>query len=457
MVDYEVMTSESQERMLAIVTPADLERVQQVCAKWEVRAAVVGKVTEAPAGEPGRLRILDGFDGPVLGDVPAVALSEDAPLYRRPLARPADQDARLADDPGALAAPTDCGSDVLALLADPSWVYRQYDHQLFLNTVEGPGGDSAVLRLAAPGLPPSERGLALTTDSNPAWCSLDPRAGTVATVAEAALNLACSGATPKAVVNCLNFGNPEHPEVMWQLSEAIDGMSEACLALGLPVIGGNVSLYNESFGRDIDPTPVIGALGIIDRLAARPPGVTMVEGGTLVLLDASIGRSDTGRQRPSLAGSRWAVELRHHRNGRLPQVDLAGHARLVDFVAAAVAEGVAGGQGLVQGIHDVSGGGLGVALAELAVRSGIGLSVSGVADHHELFTEAPSRVVVCTTDSHELLSRAADAGVGFRVLGTAGGDRIVIDDLVDVALDQATDAWRTRLPDLLDDLAPVTI
>ncbi len=457
MADYEVMTSESQERMLAIVTPQDIERVQQVCAKWEVRAAVVGKVTEAPDGAPGRLRILDGFDGPVVGDVPAVALSEDAPLYRRPLARPTDQDARLADDPGNLAAPTDCGHDVLALLADPSWVYRQYDHQLFLNTVEGPGGDSAVLRLAGPGLPPSERGLALTTDSNPAWCSLDPRRGTIATVAEAALNLACSGATPKAVVNCLNFGNPEHPEVMWQLSEAIDGMSEACLALGLPVIGGNVSLYNESFGRDIDPTPVIGALGLIDRLAARPPGITMVDGGTLVLLDASIGRSDSGHHRTSLAGSRWAVELRRHRNGTLPSIDLAGHGRLVDFVAGLVAEGVAGGEGLVQGIHDVSGGGLGVALAELAVRSGIGLQVSGVADHHELFTEAPSRVVVCTTHSHQLLSRAADAGVDFRVLGNAGGDRIVVDDLVDVGVAQAVDAWRARLPDLLDDLAPVTI
>ncbi|HEX7444239.1 MAG TPA: AIR synthase related protein, partial [Acidimicrobiales bacterium] len=294
---------------------------------------------------------------------------------------------------------------------------------------------SAVLRLAAPGLPPSERGLALTTDSNPAWCALDPRAGTVATVAEAALNLACSGATPKAVVNCLNFGNPEHPEVMWQLSEAIDGMAEACLALGLPVIG---------------------ALGLIDHLAARPPGVTLVDGGVLVLLDASAARSDTGHRPPSLAGSRWAVELRHHRNGTLAPIDLAGHARLVEFVSGLVAEGVAGGDGLVQGIHDVSGGGLGVALAELAVRSGVGLQASGVGDHHELFTETPSRVIVCTTDSHRLLSRAADAGVGFRVLGAAGGDRIVIGDLVDVPVAEATDAWRTRLPDLLDDLAPVS-
>ena len=304
--------------------------------------------------------------------------------------------------------------------------------------------------------PPRSAGLALTTDSNPTWCALDPRAGTAATVAEAALNLACSGATPKAVVNCLNFGNPEHPEVMWQLSEAIDGMSEACRALGLPVIGGNVSLYNESFGRDIDPTPVIGALGLIEHLASRPPGVTLVEGGALVMLDVSVGNSDVRHRPPSLAGSRWAVQLRHHRNGTLPAIDLAGHARLVDFVAGLVAEGMAGGDTLVQGIHDVSGGGLGVALAELAVRSGVGVQVSGVADHHELFSETPSRVVVCTTDSPALLSRAADAGVGFRVLGTATGRRIVIDDLVDLDLDEATAVWRGRLPDLLDDLAPVT-
>ena len=188
---------------------------------------------------------------------------------------------------------------------------------------------------------------------------------------------------------------------------------------------------------DIDPTPVIGALGLIDHLAARPPGVTLVEGGALVLLDASVGTSDVRHRPPSLAGSRWAVELRHHRNGTLPAIDLAGHARLVDFVAGAGGRGVAGGDGLVEGIHDVSGGGLGVALAEMAVRSGVGVQVAGVADHHELFTEAPSRVVVCTTDSAALLSRAADAGVGFRVLGTAtGGDRIVIDDLVDLAVDR---------------------
>jgi phosphoribosylformylglycinamidine synthase subunit PurL len=456
MAPFEVMTSESQERMLAIVTPQDLDRVQEVCRRWEVRSAVVGRVTEPPAGGPGRLRILDGFGGQVLGDVPAGALSDEAPLYHRPMARPGDHEARAADDPGALAAPADCGPDVLALLSDPSWVYRQYDHQLFLNTVDGPGGDAAVLRLAAPGLPPSERGLALTTDSNPTWCSIDPRAGTAATVAEGALNVACAGARPMAVVNCLNFGSPEHPEVMWQLSEAIDGMSEACLALGLPVIGGNVSLYNESLGVDIDPTPVIGVLGLIDRLVVRPPGVALVEDAALVLLDASVGTTMGRRGPPSLGGSRWAVECRGHRNGTLPALDLAGHARLVSFVSGLVGAAVSGGDPLVAGIHDVSGGGLGVALTEMAVRSGVGVRVAGVADHHELFTEAPSRVVVCTTRRAELISRAAGAGVGFRVLGETGGDRVVVEGLVDLTLVQATGSWRGRLPSLLDGLAPAT-
>jgi phosphoribosylformylglycinamidine synthase II len=454
MAPYEVMTSESQERMLAIVTPEDLPRVEEVCRRWEVRSAVVGRVTDPPPGGPGRLRIMDGFDGEVLGDLPARALSDDAPLYHRPMSRPADYEDRLADDPAGLPAPEDCGQDILSLLSDPSWVYRQYDHQLFLNTVAGPGGDAAVLRLAAPGLPPSERGLALTTDSNPSWCSIDPRAGTAATVAEGALNVACVGATPKAVVNCLNFGNPEHPEVMWQLSEAIDGMSEACLALGLPVIGGNVSLYNESYGTDIDPTPVIGVLGLIDHLAARPPGVTLVDGATLVLVDAGPATADSGA---NLGGSRWAVEGHNHRNGRLPALDLTAHRSLVEFVAALVAGQVAGGEQSVVGLHDVSGGGLGLALAELAVRSGVGLSVSGVADHVALFVESPSRVVVCTTDAEGLSSAATSAGLGSRVLGVAGGDRIVVDGLVDLGVTEATEAWRGRLPALLDELAPVTI
>src|SRR5438270_5631258 len=181
------------------------------------------------------------------------------------------------------------GADLLSLTADLSWVWSQYDHQLFLNTVEGPGGDAAVLRLAAPGVPPSGRGLALSTDGNNRWCAVDPRQGTAMLVAESTLNVACAGARPIAVVNCLNFGNPEHPEVMWQLSEAIDGMGDTCRALGIPVVGGNVSLYNESRGRDIDPTPIVGMLGIIDRLVARPPVAALTDASSIVVLGPPAG------------------------------------------------------------------------------------------------------------------------------------------------------------------------
>ena len=448
MEPWEVMTSESQERMLAIVTPGSLDRVLEVCSRWEVRATVVGRVTSS-----GQLRILDGWDGEVLADVPAASLHDDAPVYNRPMARPADLDARRADDPSLLEPPADCGADLLALLEDPSWVYRQYDHQLFLNTVVAPGGDAALLRLAGPGVPaPTDgrtRAMALSTDGNARWCSLDPRAGTALVVAESTLNVACVGARPVALVNCLNFGNPEHPEVMWQLSEAIDGMSEACLALGIPVIGGNVSLYNESRGHDIEPTPVIGTLGLVDHLERRPPGVGLVAGSQIVLLappgatpPAAAPAAGAPPAGVSLAGSRWAAERRGHRGGVLPALDLAAHARLLGLVAALV------GSGTVDGVHDVSDGGLGVALAEMACGSGVGFVVTGVSDHGALFGEGPSRVLVSVPAGAlgGVLRSAADAGIAAQVLGTAGGDRLVVGGLLDVALADATAAWKGALP-----------
>src|SRR6516162_10507725 len=283
MEPWEVMTSESQERMLAIVTPEAWPAVAAICAKWEVRASVIGSVTAPDPEGGGRLRIREGRDGPILADVPAASLSDDAPLYDRPRCAPAE----AAPGPSVAAAaapgvPTDCAADVLALVRSARWVYQQYDHQLFLNTVVGPGSDAALLRLAGPGLPPSNRGVALTTDSNPRACALCPRAGTALVLAESVANLACVGAAPAAVVNCLNFGNPEHAEVTWQLSECIDGLAEACDALGLPVIGGNVSLYNESGGADIDPTPVLGVLGLVDAVHAAPPGLAWSEGDAVV-------------------------------------------------------------------------------------------------------------------------------------------------------------------------------
>jgi phosphoribosylformylglycinamidine synthase len=424
---FEVMTSESQERMLAIVRPDDLDAVRDLCGRWEVRATVVGRVNTT-----GRLRILEG--GNVVADVPAASLHEDAPLYHRECQEPAGRAERVADDPASLAAPDDCGADLLALTEDLSWVWTQYDHQLFLNTVEGPGGDAAVLRLKAPGLPASGRAIALTADGNARWCALDPRGGTALVVAEAALNLACAGARPVALVNCLNFGNPTHPEVMWQLSEAIDGMAEAATALDVPVVGGNVSLYNESRGRDIDPTPVVGMVGLIDELDRRPPGAVLIDGGRLLLLGES-GAS-------SLAGSAWA-RLRGNVGGALPAVDYDRHRALVTLVRALV------GDGMLAGVHDVSEGGLGVALAEMAFASDVGFRVTGVEGHAQLFSEAPSRVVVCVTPARapDVLRRAADAGVPASLLGGSGGDRLVIGDLVDVSLDDARTRWQSAIPE----------
>ena len=437
MEPFEVMTSESQERMLAIVEPDGVDEVLAICARWEVTASVIGRVTPgADSGEPGGglLRILDGFDGPVLGELPAHALHEEAPLYHRPLAVPAsfDEATRTLAGP-ELPAADDLGADLLEMLEDTAWVSSQYDHQLFLNTVEGPGGDATVLRLKHPttGVD-TGRALALTTDGNHRWCAIDPRQGTALTVAESMLNLATVGARPLAVVNCLNFGNPEHPEVMWQLSEAIDGMGDACRALGIPVIGGNVSLYNESRGDNIDPTPVIGMLGVVDSLERRPPGVGLVEGHRLVLV---------GVTQPELSGSLWARN-HGHRTGRLPALDLALHTEVANVVRTLVVGG------LLSGAHDVSAGGLGLALAEMAVKSGVGFNVARIADHAELFSESPSRVLLSVGPDQltPVLNVLEQAGVPHSRIGVATGDRLQVKGLLDRALADATVTWRDRLP-----------
>jgi phosphoribosylformylglycinamidine synthase len=366
-------------------------------------------------------------------------------MYDRPMERSPLLDKLAADDPARLPGPAsskELVEDLLAMLVDPSWVFRQFDHQLFRNTVVAPGADAAVLRLSAPGVRAPvgapARAIALSTDGNSRWCALDPRAGTRLVVAESALNVACTGARPVALVNCLNFGNPEHPEVMWQLSEAIDGMAEACEALGIPVVGGNVSLYNESMGTDIDPTPVVGALGLIDKLEAGIPTPSLREGSRVVLL------GPRGPGATSLAGSRWAAERRGHAGGTLPPLDLGLHSRLVVLVAALVQDR------LVDGIHDVSDGGLAVALAEMAVKSGTGCRVSGISGHQELFGEGPSRVLLSVAPAQLplVIERARGAAIPVTEIGSAGGHRIVIDGLADFSVDEAVAAWRGALPTL---------
>ncbi|MFZ4516933.1 MAG: phosphoribosylformylglycinamidine synthase subunit PurL [Microthrixaceae bacterium] len=431
MEPFEVMTSESQERMLAIVTPERLDEVLAIAEKWEVRATVIGTVTGS-----GRLRVVDAA-GEALADVPAKSLEEDAPLYDRPRAEPADLAARRADRAAALPAPEDCAADLVDMLCDTSWVWSQYDHMLFLNTVEGPGGDAAVLRLKHPttGVD-TGRGLALTTDGNHLWCAVDPRAGSAMTVAESVMNLAVVGARPLAMVNCMNFGNPEHPEVMWQLSESVDGLSDALRAFGVPCIGGNVSLYNESRGRDIDPTPIIGVLGVVERLDRRPPGVRLVDGGRLILVGDTV---------PELDGSLWAARRGHRGRGTLPAVDLAAVAAAAGVVRELVASG------LVQGAHDVAQGGVGLALAEMAVASGVGFTAARIPDHAHLFSESAGRAVLCVgaDQVRPVLDVLEAHGVPHARIGAAAGDRMVVKDLLDVPLADAVTAHRDRLPGAL--------
>ncbi|MCP5028205.1 MAG: phosphoribosylformylglycinamidine synthase subunit PurL [Actinomycetia bacterium] len=434
MEPFEVMISESQERMLAIVEPSGLDEVMAICERWDVVASEIGRVTDGD-----QLRILDGWDGEVLAEVPASSLHDAAPLYDRPCVLGSERESMRSHDPAGLPAPTpdELADDLLDLLADTSWVWSQYDHQLFLNTVEGPGGDAVVLRLKHPDTAEDTgRGLALTTDGNHRWCAVDPRAGTAMTVAESVMNLACVGARPLALVNCLNFGNPEHPEVMWELSESIDGMAEACRVFEIPVVGGNVSLYNESQGSNIDPTPVVGLLGMVDCLDRRPPGLNLIDGGRLLSF---------GPETTQLAGSRWAAELRGHRGGELPAFDPVMHTDVAELVRGLVLDG------LLEGVHDVSAGGVGVALAELCVSSGIGVKAARIHDHAELFAEGPSRVVACVSALHldEVLARAERAGVPVSRLGVAGGERFSIKDLLDLPVVELTDSWRRRIPDAL--------
>ncbi len=428
MEPFEIMTSESQERMLAIVEPARLDRVLEIAARWEVAASVIGTVTGT-----GRFRVLDRLDGEVLADLPASTLDEDAPLYERPLAPPAGlaerQAAHVAAAPG-----TDGTEALLAMVADTSWVSSQYDHMLFLNTVEAPGGDAAVLRLKHPSTgADTGRGLAVTSDGNHRWCALDPRQGMRAVVAESTMNLACVGARPLGLVNCLNFGNPEHPEVMWQFSEAVDGMAEACRALAIPVVGGNVSFYNESRGTDIDPSPVIAMVGMVDDLARRPPGVRLVDGHRVVMV---------GPRPTSLDGSLWAWR-QAQKTGTPPEVSFEHFGVTAELVRTLVLDD------LLSGVHDLADG-LAVALAEMAASSGVGVTVAE-ADLIAAFGETPGAVVATVAPSAlaDVLDMASAAGVETHDLGEAGGPSFRVGDVIHTTVERLGSAWSDRLPTAL--------
>jgi phosphoribosylformylglycinamidine synthase subunit PurL len=438
MTPYEILLSESQERMLLVVRRGQEEEVRRIFARWELDAVEIGRVTAAR-------ELCVRMHGEVVARVPVDALTE-APVYERPTAPPAELAERLRFDPLALPPPADYGTALLALLGSPTiaskeWVYRQYDQQVGLNTLVLPGSDAAVLRIKG-----TTRALAVATDGNGRQASLDPRAGGALALCEAARNVSCAGARPLAVTDCLNFGSPERPEILWQFSEAVAGIAEACRALELPVVGGNVSFYNETSGQAILPTPVVGVVGLFEDAEVRTTQWFKAEGHRIALL---------GPATVSLGGSEYLWRLSGRVAGRLAPLDLELERR----VQAACRAGIEAG--LVISAHDCAEGGLGVALAEAALTGPqpIGADVSLAGSERAdltLFGEGPSRIVVTVAPGRERPFEVlmAESAVPWTWIGTVGGGRLSVrvgaDPLVSLPLARLQDAWRNGLERSLD-------
>jgi phosphoribosylformylglycinamidine synthase len=427
MTAAELLMSESQERMMAFVQPANVDEVLAVAAHWEIDAAVIGTVR---AG--GVLRVF--HDGHLVAELPAASLSEDAPMYNRPLGEPHWMEDLWAKTLSFMTRPG-IAESLVKLLDDPSiasaaWAYEQYDHMLFLNTVVGPGHDASLLRIKG-----TDKALAVSTDGNGRLCSLDPRRGGARLVFEAALNVAVTGARPLAVVDNLNFGNPEKPEVMWQFRESIEGISEACEVLGLPVVGGNVSFYNESDGLDIDPTPVVGMLGLADPMPASPPRLDRAtEGMDLWLMGP--------QWAINLAGSAFEQVTFAHVGGRPAAPDPTMARASIDGAIALATEGI-------PVLHDISDGGMAVALAEICIASGVGVRAS-FTDWRHLFSEDPHRFLAAAPPDQASRIAAIATGLGLPIakIGSFGGDSITFEQggiRAAVSLDTATELYRSAI------------
>ncbi|MGH2787069.1 MAG: phosphoribosylformylglycinamidine synthase subunit PurL [Actinomycetota bacterium] len=436
MEPFEVMISESQERMLAIVHPADVDQVTAVCHRWGLDAATVGEVTES-----GRVEVIAGAE--VVADVPADALTAAAPVYERPAAAPEWLEPVQSAPPGD-APPADLAAALLALLDSPGvcskrWAWEQYDHMIFLGTVVAPGADAAVVRL-----PGRTEAVALAVDGQARYCYLDPYEGARLAVAEAARNVACSGARPLAVTNCLNFGNPERPEVMWQFAEVVRGIADACRGLGTPVTGGNVSFYNETGQSAIFPTPVIGMLGALERAEIAIGSAWTNPDDAIVV----VGRTDPA----DFGGSEYAKIINSVIAGRPPRLDIERERRLIAFLTGAVSEG------LLTSAHDPSEGGLGVALAECALAGGHGCEIELPPQdpHRALFAETPSRAVVTCAEAHldAVLQAATRERIEAHVIGSVGGPSLNF-GVLSVDLDDVRETWENGLPRRLSDTIDV--
>ncbi|WP_445259118.1 phosphoribosylformylglycinamidine synthase subunit PurL [Nocardioides aurantiacus] len=428
----EILMSESQERMMAVVEPADVDRFLEVCAKWDVEATVVGEVT-------GEGRLVIDWHGETVVDVDPRTVAHEGPVYERPYARPDSQDVLQADGAESLPRPTtpeELRETLLRLVASPnlcdkSWITDQYDRYVRGNTVLSQPSDSGMVRIDdETGL-----GVALSTDCNGRFARLDPYAGAQLALAESYRNVSTGGATPVAISDCLNFGSPEDPAVMWQLAEACRGLKDACLELGVPVTGGNVSLYNQTGDTAILPTPVVAVLGVIDDVARRTPTGFGRAGDRVLLL---------GETREELSGSEWAHVVHEHLGGLPPRVDLAAE--------RALSEVLVGSAALLTSAHDVSDGGLAQTLVESSLRHHVGVEVSLDGVHDDvfvaLFAESAARAVVTVAPEDEaaFVAAAGEAGVPVTVLGTTGGSSVSVAGGFDVPLEELHRAWVATLP-----------
>jgi phosphoribosylformylglycinamidine synthase II len=437
MTPYEVMLSESQERMLIVAKRGREQEILDIFQKWDLDAAVVGTVTDT-----GRVRILEG--AAIVADLPVTPLTEGAPLYDRPARRPANLDALQGFDPASLPAPKDLGEALLTLLARPNiaskeWVFAQYDHTVRLGGVVIPGqGDAAVVRIEGSG-----KGLALAVDCNARYVYLDPYEGARLAVAECTRNVSCAGGEPLGLTDCLNFGNPEKPEIMWQFAEACRGLATACRELSVPVVSGNVSLYNETDGQAIYPTPTVGVVGLLPDVTKHCGMGFQREGDRVAVL---------GTTRGELGGSEYLAALHGKTAGLPPRLDAAVEVALQGLVRSLIRAGH------LSSAHDASDGGLGVALAECCVVSAerligarLHLEAGGIAPHALLFGEDASRVIVSfpAEVEAEVVAAAHAAGVPCAVAGEVGGTTLALEGLMDIPVETISRAWRSGLPSVL--------
>ena len=425
---YEMMLSESQERMLMILKPGREAEAEAIFRKWELDFAVIGKLTDTG-------RIVIRHKGVLEADIPLAPLESEAPLYRRPTAETPKQPVLAAS---AIPDPVGIETALMTLVACPDlcsrrWIWDQYDSLVNGQTVQRPGGaDAAVVRIED-----HDRALAMTTDCTPRYCLADPEEGGKQAVAEAWRNITAVGALPLAITDNMNFGNPEKPEIMGQFASAVRGMAAACIALDFPVVSGNVSLYNETEGRAILPTPAIGGVGVLEK-AAQAVGLAMPTKGDLVLL---------GDTQGWLGQSLWLREIAGREEGAPPPVDLVAERRNGDFVRGRILAGE------VLASHDCADGGLLVALAEMAMGSGIGARLSpapeGIPAHGFWFGEDQARYVLAVADGAALIAKAKAAGVPARLIGTAGGGDLVLPDGTAISVSKLVAAHEATLPALM--------